>query len=121
MPIYHRLGKIPPKRHIQFRKENGDLYYEELFCTAGFAGVYTNMYHVHRPTMIKEYGKAYSVAPKVVDGNNVKPYLLKGFDVPPTEDYLESRKIVFTNSTTHVVLAAPTGKKMDYFYKNTSA
>lgn len=121
MPIYHKLGKIPPKRHTQFRQEDGGLYYEELFCTAGFAGMYTNMYHIHRPTTIKSYGKVYSVAPKIVDRNNVKPYLLKGFEVPPTQDYLESRKIVFANSSTYVILAAPSGKTTDYFYKNTAA
>jgi homogentisate 1,2-dioxygenase len=121
MPFYHKLGKIPPKRHIQFRKEDGGLYYEELFCTAGFAGMYTNMYHVHRPTMIKSYGKPYSVAPKIIDRNNVKPYLLEGFKVPVIKDYLESRKIVFANERTYVILASPSGKKMDYFYKNTDA
>lgn len=121
MPFYHKLGKIPPKRHSQFRKENGDLYYEELFCTAGFAGMYTNMYHIHRPTMIKSYGDRYSVAPVIVDNNNVKPYHLDGFEVPKVKDYLESRKIVFANSDTYVVLAAPTNKTMDYFYKNTDA
>ena len=30
MPFYHKLGKIPPKRHTQFRKPNGELYYEQL-------------------------------------------------------------------------------------------
>ena len=30
MPFYHQLGKIPPKRHTQFRKEDGSLYYEHL-------------------------------------------------------------------------------------------
>lgn len=121
MPIYHKLGKIPPKRHIQFRKDNGELYYEELYCTAGFAGMYTNMYHVNRPTMVTRYGDRYSVAPKIVDNNNVKPFHLYGMQVPPTKDYLESRKIVFANAKTYVILAAPTGKTMDYFYKNTEA
>ena len=36
MPFYHKLGKIPPKRHTQFRKEDGSLYYEQLFGTIGF-------------------------------------------------------------------------------------
>src|SRR5690554_2668076 len=121
MPFYHKLGKIPRKRHSQFRKENGDLYYEELFCTAGFAGMYTNMYHIHRPTMIKSYGDRYSVAPVIVDNNNVKPYHLDGFELPKVKDYLESRQIVFANSDTYVVLAAPTNKTMDYYYKNTDA
>lgn len=121
MPFYHKLGKFPPKRHIQFRKEDGELYYEELFCTAGFAGMYTNMYHIHRPTQIIKYGDSYSVAPKIVDRNNVKPFRLSGFDVPKEKDFLESRKIVFANSKTYVILAAPAYKKMDYFYKNTEA
>ena len=42
MPFYHKLGLIPNKRHIQFRKPNGDLYYEQLFGTVGFDGMYTN-------------------------------------------------------------------------------
>ena len=33
MPIYHKLGKIPAKRHIQFEKPDGSLYYEQLFGT----------------------------------------------------------------------------------------
>ncbi|MDG1981281.1 MAG: homogentisate 1,2-dioxygenase, partial [Flavobacteriaceae bacterium] len=41
MPFYHKLGKIPPKRHTQFRKEDGSLYYEQLFGTIGFDGMST--------------------------------------------------------------------------------
>ncbi|MFM7746400.1 MAG: homogentisate 1,2-dioxygenase, partial [Bacteroidota bacterium] len=53
MPVYHRLGQIPPKRHTQFRKANGDLYYEQLFGTVGFDGMSSLMYHMHRPTIIR--------------------------------------------------------------------
>ena len=42
MPRYHSLGKIPPKRHTQFRKPDGSLYSEQLFGTIGFDGMYTN-------------------------------------------------------------------------------
>ncbi len=31
MPVYHRLGKVPSKRHVVFRKPDGSLYHEELF------------------------------------------------------------------------------------------
>ena len=54
MPFYHRLGKIPHKRHTIFRKENGELHYEQLFGTIGFDGMSTLLYHLHRPTMIKQ-------------------------------------------------------------------
>ena len=53
MPFYHSLGKIPPKRHTQFRKPDGSLYAEQLFGTIGFDGMYSNSYHEHRPTQVK--------------------------------------------------------------------
>ena len=54
MPFYYKLGKIPPKRHTQFRKPDGPLYSEPLFGTIGFDGMYTNSYHQQRPTQVKE-------------------------------------------------------------------
>ncbi|MGG5576590.1 homogentisate 1,2-dioxygenase [Myroides sp. C15-4] len=121
MPLYHRLGSIPPKRHTIFRKENGDLYYEQLFGTVGFDGMSTNMYHVHRPTQVKEIRKQYSVAPKIAKANNIQSYRLRGFQVEPENDFLESRKAVLTNSDCTIVLAAPKQSMKDYFYKNTDS
>jgi homogentisate 1,2-dioxygenase len=121
MPIYHKLGEIPRKRHTQFRKANGDLYYEQLFGTVGFDGMSTNSYHEQRPTQVKEIRKQYSVAPKIAKTNNIQSYKLRGFDVAPHDDYLESRKIVLTNSDCHIVLAAPRKSTTDYFYKNTDS
>lgn len=121
MPFYHKLGKIPPKRHTQFRKKDGSLYYEQLFGTVGFDGMSTNMYHEQRPTMVKEIKKQYSIAPKVAKANNLQSYRFKGFKVPQIEDYLESRKIILTNSDCNIVLSAPKQSTKDYFYKNTDA
>ena len=121
MPLYHKLGKIPHKRHIQFRKPNGGFYYEQLFGTVGFDGMSSNMYHEHRPTQVKEIKGSYSVAPKIARANNIQSYRLRGFQVPKTPDYLESRKAVLTNSDLTIVLAAPSDKTQDYFYKNTDA
>ncbi len=121
MPLYHKLGLIPPKRHTQFRKPNGDLYYEQLFGTVGFDGMYTNSYHEQRPTQVKEIRNQYSVAPKISKSNNIQSYKLKGFQVTPENDFLESRKIVLTNSDCHIVLAAPKNSTSDYFYKNTDS
>ncbi|SEH64285.1 homogentisate 1,2-dioxygenase [Paenimyroides aquimaris] len=121
MPLYHKLGNIPHKRHTQFRKPNGGFYYEQLFGTVGFDGMSTNMYHEHRPTQVKEIKGSYSVAPKIARANNIQSYRLRGFQVPKTEDYLESRKAVLTNSDVTITLAAPSGKTQDYFYKNTDS
>ena len=121
MPFYHKLGKIPPKRHTQFRKEDGSLYYEQLFGTIGFDGMSSNLYHEHRPTMVKKIIKSYSVAPKVVKANNIQSFRFKGFQVPQEEDYLQSRKTILTNADCNIILAAPKNSLTDYFYKNTDA
>jgi homogentisate 1,2-dioxygenase len=121
MPFYHSLGNIPPKRHTQFKKPNGDFYYEQLFGTIGFDGMSSNLYHEQRPTQVKEILRQYSVAPKIAKTNNIQSYRLKGFQVEPEDDYLESRKIILTNSDCNIILAAPRKSTEDYFYKNTDS
>lgn len=121
MPIYHKLGKIPSKRHTQFAKPDGGLYYEQLFGTIGFDGMSSLMYHVHRPTMVKEILSETDVSPKIAVEKGIKARLLKGFDVPPKEDYLESRTRLLVNSDVHISLAAPRQSLTSYFYKNADA
>lgn len=121
MPFYHKLGNIPPKRHTQFRKPDGSLYYEQLFGTIGFDGMSTNSYHEQRPTQVKAIKNQYSVAPKISKANNIKSYRFKGFQVKPETDFLESRKTVLINSDCAIILAAPKQSTNDYFYKNTDA
>ena len=121
MPLYHKLGNIPPKRHTIFKKPNGDYYYEQLFGTVGFDGMSTNSYHEQRPTQVKEIKKQYSVIPKVAKANNIQSYRFKGFHVKPEQDYLQSRKTILTNSDCNIILAAPQESTRDYFYKNTDA
>lgn len=121
MPFYHKLGNIPHKRHTQFRKSDGSLYYEQLFGTIGFDGMYTNSYHEQRPTQVKEIKKQYSVSPKIAKANNIQSYRFKGFKVKPEQDYLESRKTVLVNKDCAIILAAPKQSTQDYFYKNADA
>ncbi len=121
MPIYHKLGKIPPKRHTQFKKADGGLYYEQLFGTIGFDGMSSLLYQVHRPTMVKEILSETDVAPKIAVQKSIKARLLKGFDVPPQDDFLDSRTPLLVNSDIHIGLAAPRKSLTQYFYKNVDA
>lgn len=121
MPIYHKLGKIPSKRHTQFEKPNGGLYYEQLFGTIGFDGMSSLMYHLHRPTMVKEILSETDVSPKIAVEKGIKARLLKGFAVSPKDDYLESRTRLLINSDVHISLAAPRQSLTSYFYKNADA
>ena len=121
MPIYHKLGNFPQKRHTQFEKPDGGLYYEQLFGTEGFHGHSSLLYHVHRPTQVKEITKSYSVEPKIAIGKNIKSLLLKGFELQPADDFLESRKDMLVNKDCIIGLAAPKKSLRNYFYKNADA
>lgn len=121
MPIYHRLGKFPQKRHTIFEKPQGGYYYEQLFGTEGFHGHSSLLYHTHRPTQVKEIVKSYDVAPRIAIGKNIKSLLLKGFELAPADDFLESRKAMLLNSDCIIGLAAPRQSMKTYFYKNADA
>ncbi len=122
MPIYHKLGNFPQKRHTTFFKEDGkSLYYEQLFGTEGFSGFSSLLYQVQRPTQIKEILRSYDVSPKIAIDKNIKPLLLQGFQIKAADDFLESRTAVLVNNDVHIGLAAPRKSLTSYFYKNADA
>ncbi len=121
MPIYHSLGKVPAKRHTIFKKPDGSLYHEQLFGTVGFDGMSSLLYHLHPPTMVKDIGPTKDLTPKIAVNKNMTARLLKGFDIIPKEDFLESREPLLVNQDLHLGLAAPQGSMDDYFYKNADA
>lgn len=121
MPIYHRLGSIPTKRHTQFEKPAGGLYYEELFGTIGFDGMSSLLYHHHRPTQVKEIIESISTAPKIAVEKNIASRKLIGFDVAPAKDFLDSRVTLLVNNDLHIGVAAPQQSLRTYYYKNADA
>jgi homogentisate 1,2-dioxygenase len=121
MPHYHKLGKIPHKRHTQFRKPDGTLYSEQLFSTEGFSSNSTLLYHCHPPTEIVKVDEPYNVAPRVAEEKMLKHRSFQGFNIKPENDFLLSRKAVLVNSDCHIVLASPRESMTDYFYKNADA
>jgi homogentisate 1,2-dioxygenase len=121
MPIYHSLGNIPHKRHTVFKKADGSHHYEQLFGTVGFDGMSSLMYHLHRPTQVKELLESYDVAPKVAVEKNMRSLRLHGFKTAPEADFLDSRKAILVNSDVQIILAAPQQSLRAYFYKNADA
>ena len=121
MPFYHKLGKIPHKRHTTFKKGDGSYYYEQLFGTIGFDGMSSLIYHNQRPTQVKEVLLSNDISPKIAIDKNIKSLSLKGFNIGVQDDFLKSRVPVLVNNDCHIVLAAPKKSLRDYFYKNTDA
>jgi homogentisate 1,2-dioxygenase len=121
MPFYHQLGNIPHKRHVIHEKPTGGMYYEQLFGTEGFHGMSSLLYHVHRPTMIKSISEPVFAGPVAAVDFNISPMMLRGWDVKPKPDYLESRTYVLFNNDLNIALAAPQKSLKEYFYKNADA
>jgi homogentisate 1,2-dioxygenase len=121
MPHYISLGKIPHKRHTQFRKPNGALYAEQLFSTEGFSNDYSILYHCHPPTQIIKADAPINVAPIIAEEKMLQHRSFEGFQIQPEKDFLESRKPILINNDCYIILAAPQESMTNYFYKNADA
>ena len=121
MPRYHKLGKIPHKRHTVFKKENGSIHYEQLFGTIGFDGMSSLLYHLHPPTMVNEIHGSIKVAPEIAVEKNMQMRAFKGFGISAESDFLAAKKPILTNSDVTLWLSSPKSSMTDYFYKNVDA
>jgi len=121
MPFYHRLGDFPQKRHVQYRKPNGELYSEELVSTEGFSNVLSLIYHAHPPTLVKNIEESIDVRPNYVVENNLRHRSFLTFSFDQRDDYLDSKKILMGNSDLLVGTAAPKQSMTSYYYKNADA
>jgi len=121
MPHYYSLGKIPHKRHTQFKKPDGGLFSEQLVSTEGFSDNYSLLYHTYPPTKVLKIDEPENVAPKIAVEHNMQNRSFMGFSVNPEKDYLKSRKYVLVNNDVYISLAAPQETMKDYFYRNSDA
>jgi homogentisate 1,2-dioxygenase len=121
MPFYYKLGSIPPKRHTIHEKPTGGMYYEQLFGTEGFDGFSSLLYHTHRPTQVKSVREIADLTPVAAVGKNISSKMLKGFNVAPKSDFLDSREILMFNNDLNIAVAAPQDSLRSYFYKNADA
>lgn len=120
MPFYVKQGVIPSKRHIVFKKENGELYREELFSTHGFSNIYSNKYHHNMPT------KVVKVEPYLIDhGQEWKDQLLQNYKIHTDQlessgNFFNARKMHLFNHDVAMYTAKVTEDTQD-FYRNAYA
>src|ERR1035437_2768363 len=125
MPFYVKVGKVPPKRHTTFYKEDGkSLYREELFSTKGFSGIYSNKYHLYMPPQVDSIADLTSNLTKDSSGNWVDAPLqyyhfftdkknTKGNFLTSRNEFLKNEHI--TISTTHP------SANTELFFRNSNA
>ena len=117
MPHYTRLGQIPGKRHVQFRRPDGALYTEEVVGAEGFSGISSICYHIHPPTLVERIEEPIPYGVEYADEDFLRHRHLRGFQIEPGGDWLSGRRYVMGNADVRLAIARPT-QAMDYFYRN---
>ena len=119
MPFYQKRGEIPTKRHIQFRDDSGNLYWEELISREGFSNVYSNVYHVHPPTGVEAVGELKKIDLKSADQTH-RHHHIRTANVDSKGDAISSRIPLFFNSDV-VISKAHVTDSMSTLYRNGNA
>lgn len=117
MPYYSKLGQLPPKRHIQFRRPDGALYSEEVFGTEGFVGPTSTLYHIHPPTQVTGWKTLYATKPEYVEVDVMRMRHVKSGGRAPKGDPVTGRVVLFGNADCEMSVCAP-AEPMNYHYKN---
>jgi homogentisate 1,2-dioxygenase len=120
MSFYVKRGRVPQKRHTQFRDENGNLYYEEHVSREGFSDVYANLYHINHPTAIKKVRDFEPLSLKVAEDVPHRHHHFKTFDFPPEGNWVTGRRPICINDDVAMYTASP-AETSNFFYRNGNA
>jgi homogentisate 1,2-dioxygenase len=122
MPFYVKLGEVPHKRHVQFRRPDGALHTEEVIGAEGFSGISSIAYHLHPPTLVEAVGEPEPYAVAFADeGDQLRHRHFLGKDVAPGGGWLSGRRYIMGNADVLLALCAPTEPMAEAeFYKNAS-
>jgi homogentisate 1,2-dioxygenase len=107
MPIYHRLGQLPRKRHTVFRRPDGGLHSEELMGNKGFSGLSSLMYHLRPPTTVREVRALRPAALEPEGESALRHRHFRAHRLEPGGCSVEGRLPLLFNGDVTLSLAAP--------------
>lgn len=120
MPIYHHLGSLPEKKHIVFENPAGGMYWEELFSTLGFSGIYSTLYHLLPPTRYTEIREIHEPFIQEWLDAPVQPLHFFSDKAPTGGDIVSGRDCFLFNDDMTLSTASFTNLD-DRFYRNSQA
>jgi homogentisate 1,2-dioxygenase len=120
MPIYRRLGKVPPKRHTAFRKPDGSLYPEELIGSHGFSGPSSLLYHLRRPTTAESVKLFRALTWEADPDATVTPRHFRSSALSTGPSAVLDRVPLLYNRDVALSMAKPQ-RDDDFFYRNGQA
>jgi homogentisate 1,2-dioxygenase len=113
---YVSMGRVPAKRHTQFR-ENGTLLTEEVMGYEGFSGNESILYHLHSPCRVAEVG---DFEPIELDEWVPDAHVHRLSNTAPLEpdgDTVFGRKVLMFNADVEVGICKPAAEA-ECFYRN---
>jgi homogentisate 1,2-dioxygenase len=116
MTYYFKLGKIPHKRHVQFRKEDGSLFHEELMGIHGFAGIQSILYHLHPPTQVERIEEVRPVVVEYEDQEHLRHRHFRSAGLEASGDAVDGRVVMMGNQDVVLSVVRPT-EPMHYWYR----
>ncbi|MDG4657919.1 homogentisate 1,2-dioxygenase [Ectobacillus antri] len=114
---YRQMGKLPHKRHVQFRKEDGSLYREQVMGTKGFSGTQSILYHEHMPTAVIETRVERSCEMQYEENGALAHRHFRTKVYRETGDAVNGRHFLLGNADLLIGVVNPTDS-MEYFYRN---
>lgn len=117
MPYYRSEGRLPHKRHTQFRDDAGALYKEEMVTAQGFAGNYALLYHINAPTEVRAIEPLADRPLQPLADASHRNRALNTAALRASGDVLDSRQVLFFNQRLVVATATP-DRDTEAFYRN---
>jgi len=120
MPIYHSLGQIPRKRHTALPKATGGVHHEQLMGNYGFTGPSSLLYHLRRPTAVREVSHLAPVQHEVEPEPMLGARHLRTARIERGGSPTLDRVPLLVNAEVALLLATPE-KEDAHFYRNGEA
>jgi homogentisate 1,2-dioxygenase len=121
MPMYHKLGLLPAKRHTAFRKDGGAIHYEHLMGNLGFTGLQSLLYTLRRPTTVRSVTTAWTSPREADTGSPLRMRHLRSHRLATAGgSAVRDRQLLLFNDDVSMSLARPSATD-PFFYRNARA
>ena len=116
MPVYLRLGEVPPKRHTQMWREDR-LLTEQVMGMEGFSGNYSILYHLQTPCRVMALGGFQPLAKEEWVPDQHQHMLFSTVELPALGDLISGRRLLMWNNDVEIWFCRPQAAQ-DGFYRN---
>jgi homogentisate 1,2-dioxygenase len=114
MPMYLRLGEVPPKRHTQLWRE-GSLLTEQVMGMEGFSGNYSILYHLQTPCRVQALGGFVPIEKKEWLPDQHQHHLFDTAGLPAADDFIGGRRLLMWNDDVEIWFCRPAQARPDYY------